>query len=198
MSVPDTVDTFDELTAFDQEYAPQAGRRPGIDTLPNGEYDFLILEAELSRTQKDRELILKLFLRVESSLTEQGKVVERAYFFRTQTSIDILGSDLCTLGFDADRWTPEFGRKFSQELPAAMAKLEGIKFRGKKTTKVKPGGETYHNLFVNARLADDSPPDILENPMVGAGIHGADLVKKPDWPANDQSSSRNRDKIIPF
>lgn len=167
MSVPpDTVETYDELATFDQGYAPQSGRRPGLDTLPDGDYDFSIQDAELTRTQKDKELLLKLALRVESSLAEMGKVVEKPYFFRTQTSVDILGSDLCTLGFDADRWKPEFGRKFSAELPLVVPKLKGMRFRGKKTSKVEAGGKTYHNLFVNTKLAGDPMP--IPNIPVGA------------------------------
>jgi hypothetical protein len=174
-------DIIEELSRYDRDYVPQAGRRPGIDTLADGDYDFLIQGAILDRTEKNREPILKLELKAAPG----GNVIEHAYFFRTQDNIDRLGADLCTLGFDADQWTAQNGRRFSAELPAAVARLTGLRFRGHKTT-VQKDGKTFHNLYVNARLA-------------GTPMPGASGPSRPSRPAPQPvAAAPNRDQDIPF
>jgi hypothetical protein len=137
---------YPELEAFDQDFAPTPGRRPGLESIADGDHDFEITAAELTRTEKS--------LRVDGS-----SVVEHAYFFRNQTAVDILGSDLCTLGFDADQWKPP-ARPFSRELPDAIARLVGVRFRGKKKTSSNPKdpSKPYTNLYVNQRLDASAPP----------------------------------------
>ena len=139
---------YDELAAFDNDFNPSVGgQRPGIETLPDGDYDFEVTSAELTRTEKSNELILRVGLRVG------GKVVEHAYFFRTQTGVDILGGDLCTLGFDSDQWKPPH-RPFSRELVAAVPRMVGLRFRGRKVTKPdkKEPTKSHANLYVNQLL----------------------------------------------
>ena len=144
----------DELRQFDQQFTPSSGRRPGIESLPDGDHDFTIISADLGRTEKTNELILRLVLR-----TASGSVYEYAYFFRTQQSVDILGSDLCTLGIDADQWKPP-ARPFSSELPLAVPRLVGLAFRGKKKTSPNPKdpSKPFHNLYVNQRLDNTMMP----------------------------------------
>lgn len=147
---------FPELGVYESNFNPSAGggRRPGLDTLPDGDYDFEIASAELTRTEKTNEAIFRMELRVLG-----GGVVEHAYFFRTQMSVDILGGDLCTLGFDADQWKPPH-RPLVRELLAAAPRLAGIRFRGKKVTNPdkKDASKKYANLYVNQRLSADAPP----------------------------------------
>jgi hypothetical protein len=145
-------ETFDELAAFDSAFTPSPGRRPGIDSLPDGDHDFEVLSAEMGRTETSNELILRVGLKTA------GRVVEYAYFFRTQQSVDILGSDLCTLGFDADQWKAPH-RPFSKELPLAVPRMPGIRFRGKKVTREnkKDPAKPFHNLYVNQRLDGAAP-----------------------------------------
>jgi hypothetical protein len=174
-------DIVEELSRYDQDYVPQAGRRPGLDSLADGDYDFMIQGADLSRTEQKREPILRLELKTLLA----GNVIEHVYFFRTQDNVDRLGADLCTLGFDADQWTSQNGRRFSAELPAAVARLTGVRFRGHKTTVVKDG-KTYHNLYVNARLA-------------GTPMPGSSGPPRPSRPApQPAASTTNRDEEIPF
>lgn len=142
------MDDFPELQAFDNDFAPDAGRRPNLASLADGDYDFEIASAELTRTEKSNEAILRLDLQVAG-----GGVVQHAYFFRNQVAVNILGSDLCTLGFDADLWkAPQ--RPFSRELQAACPRLVGVRFRGKKVTTANKSdpSKPYANLYVNQRL----------------------------------------------
>jgi hypothetical protein len=142
-------DIVNEISHFDREFTPQSGRRQGIDSLANGDYDLEIAEAELTRTEKTREPLLRLLLRV----LPEGGVYEHVYFFRTQDAVNRLGADLVTLGCPLEEKRP-----FSQQLPRAVAHLSGIRFRAKKAeNKSADGGKTYHNLHINARLTARSP-----------------------------------------
>jgi hypothetical protein len=174
-------DIIDELSRYDQDYVPQAGRRPGLDSLADGDYDFAIQGADLARTEKTRQPILRLELKVVPG----GQILEHVYFFSEQRNVDRLGADLCTLGFDADQWTAQNGRRFSAELPAAVARLTGIRFRGHKVTVTKDG-KTHHNLYVNARLAG--------TPMPGA----AGPPRAPRPVPQPAAAAPNRDQDIPF
>ncbi len=146
-----------ELEAFDRDFAPDGGRRPGVDSLADGDYDFEIVHAELTKTEKTNEAILKLDLRVAGE--GAAGVVRYAYLFRSLTGVNVLGSDLCTLGFDADQWKPP-ARPLSRELPRAVPLLPGIRFRGKKKTTPNPKDPTkpYANLYVNQKLDGSGPP----------------------------------------
>jgi hypothetical protein len=146
---------YDELNQFDQDFNPSPGRRPGLEALADGVYDFEVLSADLARTEKTNELVLRLGLKVLAT----GLVVESTYFFRTQRNVDILGSDLCTLGLDSDQWKAP-ARPFSRELPTALPRLRGVRFRGKKHQAENRQDPTkpYHNLYVNQRLDGPSAP----------------------------------------
>ena len=163
-------DSYDELAAFDRDFSPQPGRRAGIESLPDGDHDFEVVGAELTRTEKSNDLILRIGLRV----LDLGTTVEHAYFFRTQMNVDILGSDLCTLGFDADLWKAPH-RPFSRELPQVVSRLTGIQFRGKKETRSNPKdpAKPYANLYVNQRLGGVSPQPTAYAPPAPGFAPGA-------------------------
>lgn len=152
--VPSTPEHVSELAAYDDAFNPQSvpSRPPGLEALPGGSYDFEIEAAEFTRTLYSKELILRWLLRVLSG-ERAGLRVEHAYFFRRQQQVDVLGAHLCTLGFDADKWKPQAGRRFSDELPKAVPKMPGIRFHARKETESGSDGKTYHVLYLNARLS---------------------------------------------
>lgn len=169
---------FPELAAFERDFNPSSGgRKPGLDTLPDGDHDFEILSAELTRTEKTNEAIFRMELRVLG-----GGVVEHVYFFRTQMNVDILGGDLCTLGFDADQWKPP-QRPLARELANVAPRLRGVRFRGKKVTNPKKDdpNKKYANLYVNQRLAADAPPPAYNpqpayaDPFATAGSNDSEI-----------------------
>lgn len=141
-------DTYDDLASFDGDLRPEYPVTAGIDTLMDGDYLFEITEASLEQTEKSRERILRLMLLVN------GRRVEKAYFFKKQGSVNSLMADLVALGFDADKWGAAHKRSLAVELPKAVAKLKGIKFRAtKRFDKRGESGEGYHNLYIAGRVA---------------------------------------------
>src|SRR5688500_6456877 len=104
-------DVMEELSRFNDEFAPDTGRRLGVESLPDGDYDLQILEAELTRTEKKRDPILRLALRILDG-PAADREIERAYFLTSQDGVNRLGGDLLLLGFDVGKWTPQHGRNF--------------------------------------------------------------------------------------
>jgi hypothetical protein len=143
---------MDAIGQWDREYKPSDGPKvkPGLDTLPDGDYDLEIAYADLGVTSKTNDTILRIGLKVLTG-PMAGVTVEKPIFFNSQVSVDILGAELVTLGFDADKWTAANGRRFSQELVRVVPLLRGICFRGHKKRN-ESNGEVYHNLYVNAKL----------------------------------------------
>ncbi len=155
---------FAELESFDSSFKPQeSGMRLGLEILPDGDYDFQITSMVLERTKKENTLILRQGLRVLSGSHGVGKELERAYFFKSQQNVDILGGDLCRLNFDADKWTTANNRPFSKELQAVLPKCVGLRFRGKKSSNAD-NGKTYHNLYINSLITGGSVPVTAGNP----------------------------------
>lgn len=151
--------SFDDLDSFGAGYQPQAGFRPGADTLADGDYDCEIVDAALDFIKGDR--VLRLGLR-----TSIGRVVEYLYWLNRQEAVNRLGADLCVLGFDADRWGSANNRPLSVELPKAVAKLKGVRFRATKSSRQGSGlnaARTFHDLYINCRL-DGRPMPPLTPP----------------------------------
>lgn len=146
----DPVEDFSDLDSFEGSWAPARMFRPGIDTLPDGDYEFAVVDGELGRAQNG-DRIFKLGLQVN------GNVVEKTWWLKTQEGANALCADLCALGLDADRWGPKHNRPLSQELPKAPAKLAGVRFRGKITTRTS-NGKTYHNLHIGGKVLGTASP----------------------------------------
>lgn len=141
-----------DLERFDTEFAPSPGRCADLSILtPDADYDFEIMSAVFDRT-KDGDTVLRWTIRVSSAGPHRGQMCSHTYWFKSQDNVNILGTDLCTLGFDADAWKPP-ARPFSQEIAKVLPKLAGIRFRG----RVKKN-DKYTNLYLNARLSESSPP----------------------------------------
>jgi hypothetical protein len=140
----------EELAQFDEHFGPRrapTGESKELKTLDDGDYEFTVTGGELTRTPKTKELIFRLGLRVDGGAFH-GVEVEKVTFFKSQTSVDILGWDLRTLGFDTDKWRPAHGRTFTEELVKVLPQLPGIRLAGTKTTK-----NNYANLRIKQRLA---------------------------------------------
>lgn len=161
----------DDIDRWDREYKPEQNtQRAGPELLPDGDYDFQIVSAELTVTPKTEEPIFRLTLRVLTPGMYQGQLLERVNFFRTQANVDRLGGDLITLGFDADQWTVKAGRPFSKELQKAAPLLRGRCFKGRKQANPSDDGKkTYHNLYCNTRLPDQPVPDNVDVPALPSG-----------------------------
>lgn len=150
------------LAAFDTaDMRPEAGQRPGLDALPDGDYDLEIVEAVADRTAKTGQPIYRLALKVLGGPLA-GTVIERGSVLSTQENINRLLGDFQSLGLDSDRWGSSHGRPLPDELAKAGPKLVGVRFRGKKThsdaTDRNGLPKVYHNLYIQSRLNGSSVP----------------------------------------
>jgi hypothetical protein len=161
-------DIVQEIARWDAGFAPQAGRRPGLEALANGDHDLEIVEAELTRTEKTREAILRTVLHVLPA----GGVYEHVYFFRTQDAYNRLGADVATLGFPLDAAQP-----FSGQLKGIVPRLRGVRFRARKGESKGTDGKVYHNLYINSRLAGA--------PMPAAGVPAGARAPETAGPGSD-------------
>jgi hypothetical protein len=165
------------LAQFDSDFRPEQPIRPGLETLSdNQDYDCQITDARLDATRTGQRL-LRVGLRINN-----GTVIEHTYWLNTQMDANRLGADLCTLGFDAGQWSAASRRPFSQELPRAIARLPGIRFRARKSsTPGKQGDKVFHNLHLNAVLSGKPLPQA-----------------RPAKPAPETAPAGVQEEAIPF
>lgn len=156
-------DAFGDLDSFQGDYKPEAAFPLDVDSLSPGDYDFQVLSAELKKVEIVS--VCELFLQVLG-----GRKVRWTWWLNKQSSVNQACADLVVLGFDANLWgTPQ--RPLSKEIPAAVARLPGIKFRATKTQREKlhqvtkqKTGEFWHNLVINCRI-DGRPMPPLTPPI---------------------------------
>ena len=174
------------LDSYEPEYRPEHAFRAGIDTLPDGDYEMSVIDQAFDSAQGKR--IFRLGLR-----TASGAVVERTYWIEDQRNLNALCADLLLLGFDADRWGRSHGRPLSVELPKAAARLVGIRFRARKTTRpdTRQGkqGSYFHDLHIAGRVPA-SDRSGTETPFSGSA------AATPQQPAPRVPASAMSD--IPF
>lgn len=131
------------LSDFDAGFsteAPGGDRRPGVEILEDGDYDFEIRSATLEMLSGDP--VLRLGLAMSNA---QG-MLDHLFWINSQVKANIVGAFLVGLGIPADQW-----QQFSKELPGAVASLRGIRFVGtKKTNQSKDGAKDFHNLYVKS------------------------------------------------
>lgn len=135
---------YDDLNEFEGEFVPQPAIRAGLDSLPDGVYDFEIVDAELTKAQNG-DRICCLGLR-----NNLGVLVQHTYWLTRQVAINRMGYDFEILG-------QPIGQPLSETIPAAVRKLPGTKFRGTKSSRFVPGTNgkkdaTYHDLSISGRV----------------------------------------------
>lgn len=137
------------LADFDSGFstdAPGGDRRPGVESLADGDYDFEIRAATLELL--GGKPVLRL------SLQTVDRLIDHLFWIDSQVKANILGSFLVGLGIPADEW-----QRFSKELPKVVGSLRGIKFVGtKKTSTGKGGDKEFHNLYVKSLIAKGRKP----------------------------------------
>lgn len=147
-----------DLEQFNEGFAPSVGgRKPGLDSLQDGEYEMQIASASLEKTKNTGDTVLKISYRIPSGAVS---MVEQVFFFRNQENVNSLGRDLETLGFDTSSWKPPTGN-FASGIVELVAKdkLVGLMVKAKKTTNSSTGGKTYHNLkFISLLPKFSQPP----------------------------------------
>lgn len=145
------------LDDVDEEF--KLGGKP--EDLTDGEYDFTIRDAKVKNLAAKSKLIIELKLDVLTAGKHQGHEIQHTLYISDKDSAVRVGRDLKTLGFDCDNWTRANDRPFSQEIMKIGKVLRGLMFKGKKQTNKGTDGRTFHNLYIQKRLASDGKPTVL-------------------------------------
>ena len=156
------------LTDFDDAATeiPAGGINKKMSSLADGEYEFIIDKVINKETKSGNLFTIKATVLTEGVFA--GKEVEHDYWLtgmnKEKTKVELremvigqLRSDLGKLGFDEENWTTANGRKFFTEFLKAVLLMEGMKFKGKKST----GGDRgqYANFSVTERIPSDCRPE---------------------------------------
>ncbi len=147
-------DVAKDLARFDDDFQPTQGRKPNLDTLPDGDYEMEIVDCDLVRTKKTLDPILRMTLRVLTGAMP-GMVVEHGQLIKTQVAANVIGGDLMMLGLDAHLWVAP-DRPFSQELDKAIPQLAGRKFKSRKVAEKATDGKVYARLYINGPITSAS------------------------------------------
>ncbi len=177
---------YADLDAYGREAAPQHQFAPGLDTVPDGDYDVQFGSVKLDRINNDRV--------VRSVLHLAGRAIEYLWWLNKQPSVNGFLADMAALGFPAHTWGSRPGQTpLSAAIPGCVATLEGVRFRAVKSsrkTQAKPAqmgqaaqeARTFHELHIHGRLAGapmpnlgTAPADVPAPQPVGVGAPGPDL-----------------------
>ena len=143
---------YDDLKSFDHEFVPEHAFRPDISTLSDGDYDFEIVNGDLTKANNGAR-ILNLGVRANG-----GMVVQRTYWLTDNRGMNELGADLMLLGIDVKKWGSGPGKtSIADALPAAVKKLPGLRFRGGKRTETGKDGKLYHKLYIGSLIVSAKP-----------------------------------------
>lgn len=154
MSQP-LADNFGDLDSWGREAKAEHVFGTKVEDLPNGDYDFEIVSATLEQVGEKCDRICRLNLRIVD-----GAAVQWTCWLNEQKKMNTFLADLSAMGFDASRWGDAFQRPLSREIPAAVAKLPGVKFRGHKSSRAdnRPGvNRVYQDFRVVCRIDSGRP-----------------------------------------
>lgn len=143
---------YDFYDTYEQDYKPEHRYALDIKALEDGPHEFEILSAQLV-TANNGKPILECSLKVDGGLT-----IKHSWWHDSQDGFNAMCADLLILGFDADKWG-RGGKPIREALPAAVARMPGLRFKGLKRTRVvedkpMPGvpakeKKTYHDLIIH-------------------------------------------------
>lgn len=136
--------------------APTKGFENELEKVKDGEYEVAVtaIETKDVEVKKEAGCLLTLTLVVENG-ADVGSTFPHKYFLTNQDKINRFCGDLESIGFDPGNWTTANNRPFSDELDKAIRVLKGMKLKIRKSSKhVEADKTTYHNLYVNGRVAD--------------------------------------------
>jgi hypothetical protein len=140
---------YADLDAWGAAAVPQYQILPGLDSVPNGDYDCRLGACELGHAGSERVL--------RAALHVGGRVVEYIWWLNRQEAVNRFLADMAALGFPARDWGSAPGKKpLSVAIPECARALEGVRFRASKTSRrdKRPGkeNEVYHDLHISGRI----------------------------------------------
>lgn len=122
-----------------------------LEAVPDGEYEVEVVNHE-SKDVKDGAVLSA------NLITTKGLEFPKEWFIISNDKMAQFLGDLKKMGFDVDNWTVENNRPRSEEIDKALKCMKGMRFKVVKKSEVsKKDQKTYHNLYVNERLADGKP-----------------------------------------
>ncbi len=154
------LDSHTDLDSYGQEAAPRHAFTPNTESLSPGDYDCEFVEAALENRRGHKVCATKIRL-----LSHGGRIVEHTYWLNRQESVNGFLAEMAALNFPATTWGNGPGKvKLSDAIPAAVAKLPGIKFRATKSkredTRPEKKGTFYHDWFINGRIGGAAMPAV--------------------------------------
>jgi hypothetical protein len=152
-----------------QEFKPVKGGKfdTGLETLPDGTYNFIIESVE-RKEKSASEDIISIGILVADGQHNGHKGRFDTFVKDLDSANRFNGNVLTPLGFQTDQWkkagasAEDNGKYFTDCLLRALGCMKGLKFEGKKKAnpnKNKPG-EFYQNINDIKRLADGKPEKI--------------------------------------
>ena len=147
----------ESLDAYSTDYRPEHAFRANLDTVADGDYDCLVIEATLENNVAG--LICRATLEMSSARGGPARVVDHTYWLNRQQSVNAFCAELVALGFPAQTWGSGTGKTpLSQAIPAVVPQLRGARFRATKSSRVVASktphqpSATYHDLRIHGRL----------------------------------------------
>ncbi len=173
----DTVHQFNGVRPAERD----GMQRSAVGTLPEGEYEFRIKEADHKMAGKDGadKALLFLVLKVVTPARLAGTEVEHEYWLTDERAVSRCFADLVTLGMDP-------AGLFADGLRTFLPQLAGRCFLGRRKDNVSTtNGKTYQNFYVNqpvgaaAMPAPQRPSAPTTQPSQGHFVPGDDIQEIP-------------------
>lgn len=158
---------------YEDNFTPQhQGKfRPNLTALPDGPYDFEVMDATPDTIQGDA--VCRVGVRVAG-----GAVLEHVFWLSRQESVNSFAADLVILGASVDRQ----GRKLADVMRDAIAKLPGSRFKGSVRHYKNNKGEDRANLDILCRIAGSTmppPPSFTPSPAPAAAPLQGQVLNPP-------------------
>ncbi len=145
---------------YAKEAKPQAGFVNALSGLPDGNYKFIIENAEQKENKGGKGgWIVAMKLAVLDG-PHNGLKADRDSFITSQEQANRFLGDLAALGFDVEQWKRSddtSGVFFDSCMSKALVCLAKMQFEGAKTTSAD---KKYHNVNIVKRLPDGIPEKI--------------------------------------
>jgi hypothetical protein len=168
-NVPKSQD-FADLDGYGDQFCPEHQVKSSVKDLPIGTYDCEITHAVLERTRNENKPIVRIVLTV----TGAGEL-EWSFILNKQFWVNELCAELVVLGFDAHKWGPKNNRPLSVEIPKALARCAGIRFRARRKdgepTAASPGvaaQDGFRSFNALCRIGGQPMPSVTPPPQPAA------------------------------
>lgn len=169
-----------EFDSYEGDYEPKTGFAPDVKTLPVGRMmEFEFTSAAIKSVQS-KTLVESTVRCLTPGL--EGEYQHTWWIYSAQ-KFNFFAGDLLKLGFDADKWGSAHNHPLSVEVPRAVARLTGIRFRAMNTTRqTKDGDFTDFKILGKANSPRLAPPPAANNGQQPAATGARTSPRDEDIP----------------